>query len=364
VARHESFAFCCWLVGVATGELGAFLHWSWFMPKSLAPRRGAGGRSAFTLVELLVVIAIIGVLVSLLLPAVQSAREAARRMQCTNNLKQIGLAVHNFHDANSRFPPSNLGPNSLGGSMENPAPTPAYFNHQLTGTLPLILPFMEQSVITDQFGLFANAVERYPTASENLIWWQNPTYTVAQTKLPTLLCPSDYMGTDQPLGVLIHLRPNQCGSGCGTFNAWTLIPLDSTQNLGRTNYLPTSGGIGKIGNAWDPWAGIFLNRHAKVTMGSVVDGTSNTIMFGEALGGPRKAASRYVFSWMGSVVMPVAWGLNPEPTQYYNYSSRHAGGQVQFVLGDGSVRGIDKNLQTRMLRTFAGMADTEVLNLQ
>src|SRR5678816_503961 len=90
--------------------------------------------SGFTLVELLVVIAIIGVLVALLLPAVQSAREAARRMQCTNNLKQLGLSLHNFHDVNQRFPAAH---------EELPA-TPNISSKWVCSWMPRILPFIEQ----------------------------------------------------------------------------------------------------------------------------------------------------------------------------------------------------------------------------
>src|SRR5690606_35651696 len=99
-------------------------------------------RSGFTLVELLVVIAIIGVLVALLLPAVQQAREAARRMQCSNNLKQMGLALHNYHDTYGSFPPratgTTHGPN---GDSHN--------NGRLNGLIPL-LPFLEQGAMYDR----------------------------------------------------------------------------------------------------------------------------------------------------------------------------------------------------------------------
>lgn len=100
-------------------------------------------RRAFTLVELLVVIAIIGVLGALLLPAVQSAREAARRMQCTNNLKQLGLSLHNFHDVNKKFPPAH----------EDLATSPSTSTKWACSWMPRILPFIEEQAVFQLYRL-------------------------------------------------------------------------------------------------------------------------------------------------------------------------------------------------------------------
>ena len=117
-------------------------------------------RRAFTLIELLVVIAIIGVLVSLLLPAVQQAREAARRAQCTNNLKQIGLALHNYHDANGRFPPGYRDP------RPDSQPGPGW------GWPVFILPHVEQPSLHVQLDpertLFGNGADTTPTTPQTL----------------------------------------------------------------------------------------------------------------------------------------------------------------------------------------------------
>src|SRR5687768_16864579 len=130
---------------------------------------GIRSRRAFTLVELLVVIAIIGVLVALLLPAVQSAREAARRMRCSNNLKQIGLALHNYNDMYSKFPYLRGGRNSGANRFGD--------YHGILGTLP----FFEQGSRFEQWANDPNAVEP----------WNN-TYVPWQNQIQVLLCPSSY----------------------------------------------------------------------------------------------------------------------------------------------------------------------------
>jgi prepilin-type N-terminal cleavage/methylation domain-containing protein len=141
-------------------------------------RRFWSSRTGFTLVELLVVIAIIGILIALLLPAVQAAREAARRSQCTNNMKQIGLALHNYHDTHKTFPPA-----AIWGTPNTPA--------NVLGRLPdpyhhtwctAILPFMEQQPL-------------YDTVDFRLRAWGQ---TIVSTQVQTLRCPSDSGGLDSP----------------------------------------------------------------------------------------------------------------------------------------------------------------------
>jgi len=126
-------------------------------------------RQAFTLVELLVVIAIIGILVALLLPAVQAARESARRMQCSNNLKQLGLALQNYHIANGQFPNGTLNDSGIYGSV------------QLRTYLRLLFPYLEQSTVAD-------------------VAVSNQASIAQKTVIPGLFCPSDGLGG--PLGLL------------------------------------------------------------------------------------------------------------------------------------------------------------------
>src|SRR3712207_3603058 len=139
-------------------------------------------RRGFTLIELLVVIAIIGVLIALLLPAVQSAREAARRAQCTNNLKQIGIAIHNYHDANNAVPP-------IGVFNFNNMPGDSNPNAQEFPMIPRVLPFLEQQPLYNAINWFHTAETPNNANATPATNWPNT--TVAATQLNAILCPSD-----------------------------------------------------------------------------------------------------------------------------------------------------------------------------
>ncbi len=139
------------------------------LARSAARATGARARQAFTLVELLVVIAIIGVLIALLLPAVQAAREAARRSSCANNLKQLGLALQNYHDARKIFPPGALW-NSGSANMPQTTLGPNW--------IIMIMPFMEEKNTLTLYNTKA-----YITDGSN--------YVFRSTVIPALLCPSD-----------------------------------------------------------------------------------------------------------------------------------------------------------------------------
>jgi prepilin-type N-terminal cleavage/methylation domain-containing protein/prepilin-type processing-associated H-X9-DG protein len=212
----------------------------------MRPSPARRGRSAFTLIELLVVIAIIAVLIGLLLPAVQKVREAAARAKCQNNLKQLGLAMHIYHDANGKLPPQ----------------TANNANKCCNGTWQMaILPTVEQGALWQAYQNWGGTVAGGPTYEqrENLL--------VTSVRLPTFTCPSDL--------------PNTAKSG--TFNGTKYF-------ITQHNYLVNVGNIdyaqGKDGALPDQPAGLkFLgapfSRSKQFTLTDVTDGTSNTLMAAE-----------------------------------------------------------------------------------
>lgn len=197
-------------------------------------------RSAFTLVEMLVVIAIIGVLVGLLLPAVQAAREAARRMQCQNNIRQLGLAAHN-HESALKVLPSAYRGQQIGGA-------PGYFD--LWGTLALLTPYLEQTAVYNSIDLKLTMYQLTPPYGI-----QAP--TAVQTRVPTFMCPSDKM-------------ESVCSGAYGI--PGELAPTNYAFCLGSGT---TRGRTGWLGSPWDA-DGVFFAQ-SKVRLTDIKDGTSNTI---------------------------------------------------------------------------------------
>lgn len=200
----------------------------------------------FTLVELLVVIAIIGILVGLLLPAVQAAREAARRMQCTNNIRQLGLAAHN-HESAMKFLPPAYRAQSIGGA-------PGYFD--LWGTVALLTPYLEQTAVYNSIDLTKTMYQLTPPYGI-----QAPVAVV--TRVPTFVCPSD--------------RAEPVCSNAYAING-DFAPSNYAFCLGTGT---TRGRTGWLGSPWDA-DGVFYAQ-SKIRLTDIKDGTSNTIGASERL---------------------------------------------------------------------------------
>jgi len=320
-------------------------------------------RKGFTLVELLVVIAIIGVLVALLLPAVQAAREAARRSSCANNLKQLGLGLQNYHDTYLKFP--------MAGYLSRPGTVPtdrlAYHHTWLTS----ILPFMEQKPL-------------YDTVNFNLRAWDQP---IVATNVKYLKCPSDG-GYDNPADTHNIAFTNYAGSE--GYHWWETAYLDPAWG-GNWTQLPIAG----------DYSGLFtVNR--TFGMSDIKDGTSNTVIVAEAdsygykwgafqtsgtgkrraRGGEAVFRSAFVYTaHTGTAAQPVykkpddsgatdpqwfragphsyapsyltAWGLNVE---WPGASAEHPA-VVQCLRGDGSVNAYTKNIRWGTWVAINGIAD-------
>ncbi len=340
------------------------------------PSVGVRRRVGFTLVELLVVIAIIGILVGLLLPAVQAAREAARRMQCTNNLKQLALAAHNFESAHKRFPPGYFGSDYTKTISDAAADIPT--GRQWVGALPFLFPYLEQATIYSVFpqGLEldpAKLVSSVPVADRPRFdpWWFNddedPTdmdscWDAAQFRLSFLLCPSDdaYSNT-----VANASRVHTYGAAGGTSGTITIrgFSVSDTPTLGRTNYLGVAGGMGKTGSTWETWLGIFSNR-SKTKFGDISDGTSNTLLFGEVTGvwtDSTKPSGREWSFTMNNGPIPTAWGVGGHV--YNQFNSMHSGKVVNVAMSDGSVHGVSPSTELTVFRSLSGMKDGRVAKL-
>jgi prepilin-type N-terminal cleavage/methylation domain-containing protein/prepilin-type processing-associated H-X9-DG protein len=311
-----------------------------------------GSRRGFTLVELLVVIAIIGTLVALLLPAVQGARESARRMSCTNNLHNLAIAVHNYHDALGWYPNSHFyqsRPDNVCTDTAQP-----WTSCEQWGWGVLLFPYMEQNNLHDQLGVLSYSLH-------HVLGLQNPGLAdpdsvkrLAQMKLSIFLCPSD----SNPDGHINATRHFNNGVG-------VLAGMGGTLQVSVSNYMCSRGTDFRApdplnGRPAPDTHGLFMETVSK-RMQDVSDGTSNTIMLGE-----RDTQICKSGNWIGvrnpagtggqglySVTASVHVKLNtPDPPIPWNnalgclqgFSSLHMGG-ANFALADGSVRFISNNIE-------------------
>jgi prepilin-type N-terminal cleavage/methylation domain-containing protein len=298
-------------------------------------------RRGFTLIELLVVIAIIGVVIAILLPAVQKIRESANRVSCANNLKQIGLACHNYASAHGVLPPGYLGPipnEQIYGSNADQI--------QQVGLLVYLLPYIEQENLYRQLQVDFDPRRLGPAWYNNPINWQ-----LAQTWIRMFECPSDNIADDAPTqgtglshhsyNYLAAIVPN---TDDNTNEDAMILDPTSTTVLGRTNYFGCAGLAGHgTSQYWSKYEGIFTNR-SKTSLGRIPDGTSTTILLGEELGGTENGRHMYVAAWMGFGGEPTWSGLprdGQDPLTPPVFDSKHPG-IVQFCFADGSVRSLRK----------------------
>ncbi len=301
-------------------------------------------KTGFTLIELLVVIAIIAILIALLLPAVQQAREAARRSSCKNNLKQWGLALHNYHETYKQFPASSVNP---GANLANTfVPAGTVRNH--TGYL-FLLPFVDQAPLYQLINF------NLPTGKAD---WQSVGGGGYQTVLDGVSIPIQYCPSDPP-----YDNPH----------TYTSQNMYTAQNFTRVNYGFVHETTEYDANAGELWkknsttirSAFGFNQSASIR--DITDGTTNTFLMIETP--QKKANAAYGPFLQGYVhtqfITPYSRGLNERyGGNNYPYAwgagSKHIGG-CQALMGDGRVIFLSENINRSLLRAMESIGGGEVL---
>lgn len=319
-------------------------------------------RKGFTLVELLVVIAIIGILIGMLLPAVQSVREAARRTQCMNNIRQIALASLNYESAHMEFPPGALYTSTLASGVNQ------------MGVLVHILPFIEMNNVDNLI-----TRNRNPRGAETQGSWywqpaaENTTYVAGLFSIPSFECPSDQQGSGT--AIMSSIVPEITASGLTFNNFWITSETSwftpGVANIGLTNYCGVSGGVGALRHGdsdatdtgWVPWAGIYTNR-SETGFGQITDGSSNVLAFGEVVGMFRfEQDIRYPYMACNLPSMAF-WPRNTGPgtESELAFGSNHTG-LINFAAADGSTHSKSNNTDRGLMIDLSGKADGAVANI-
>jgi prepilin-type N-terminal cleavage/methylation domain-containing protein/prepilin-type processing-associated H-X9-DG protein len=335
-------------------------------------------RSAFTLVELLVVIAIIGILIALLMPAIQQAREAGRRAQCINNLKQIGLGIDGYEGSNKKFPPARKGCDGITQGSTPRYPNPHMPNYVVdncvtcNGDTPasrlgysafvFILPFMELKGLYDNFDLttlWVTTVTLSPTSQNGIAVLQRP---------QEFLCPSD----PNPLLITILEGDTTDCSGAGATGSYAVCG----GSMGPSAAYPGNSWQNKINND-----GPFVYKKQFLRK-DIIDGTSHTFFCGEGKDGLNKWTAGMRFATVRTTSNPVNFYVPPNlpsslatvwcdsssagatsanPRAYTGaFGSYHKGG-AGFVFGDGHVVFITDTIDTTLYQALSTRANKEVV---
>lgn len=318
-------------------------------------RQGESPSFGFTLVELLVVITIIGMLIALLLPAVQAAREAARRMQCGNNLRQIALAMHNYESAHAVFPPGRPGCDGYypGGAFGCTSPNEQKPPHSGVSAFVLILPQLEMQSLCDLFGLGAGGVWN-GDPFDDPSWFSNASKLQAvKTRPSAFVCPSD---TSNPMADPYYGLSFDVATG-----SYALVAGSNG---------PSFGGDPKDVKMYNN--GMFVYAHPRA-VSDVRDGLSNTMMVGEVIEAHTAAGSNIwsLFQRHCETFRTTDNPLNTPPGQGTllsgsrvcaggngAFAGRHPGG-AQFAFADGSVAFISENIQLSVYRALSTIAGQE-----
>ena len=330
-------------------------------------------RKGFTLIELLVVIAIIAILIGLLLPAVQKAREAAARASCLNNLHQLGIACHNYQSTFGYLP--------MGMDGQN------------TGEIVYLLPFMEQDNLYKAFSFQPNSYAVYyqdplnrPASTGQHSVPRPPAKYGVEGNVKNLICPSvpveqfvtELLEVDYAVGSTQHFPPyvppaaDYNGAAPGPAHVFSSYP--GAMVMGKCTYLGSGGYYSKV--YYPQYSGLFVYLDRR-SLASVPDGTSNTFLFGEYAGG-------MINSWNGNGGIPNglsggSWSagfqytgfgilcgrsqiMDPNASCWAGYGSFHTGNIVNFGFADGSVRPVNSGLDFLTYVYLSGYQDGVVIN--